>query len=324
MFGTRYPSYDSREDERPVRLDRTEGVVIIEGRPYPAREVIEALAQSGYAQIRTVGNALVLGHRKIAPIFKSRQERALASLCHGSLAYCCPLSKRCPERDRALEVLGLTPEDYERLKMEEHHQFLDAAGSHDPLTRYADEYGHSASPRAANRPAIDAGFGGDDYRRDFDALERAMRERDLRRGTDRASTVGWGVQTHSGSGIASEQASSPGPDVRGTRAPVSTSSSGRQRSPFGRTASSPATDSRTGTGALTSQTPVAAPSAAACSLGSEEIVGGLGALFRQGEISPFADERTRGDESHSRSFCFSCGKTIGRGTVRCPYCGAIQ
>ncbi|MHA1812984.1 MAG: hypothetical protein ACTSYX_06075, partial [Candidatus Thorarchaeota archaeon] len=133
VAATRYEAYDRREVERPVRLDKAEGVIVIEGRVYPAREVVEALAQSGYAQVRAVGDALVLGRKKITPIFKSPQERALASLCHGSLAYCCPLSKRCAERDRALEVLGLTPDDYERLKQREHHQFLDAARGTPPL-----------------------------------------------------------------------------------------------------------------------------------------------------------------------------------------------
>jgi len=105
-----------------VRLDKTEGYVIIEGRAYPAREIVEALAQSGYAEMRAVGDSLLFGRRRITPIFKSRQERAMASLCHGSLAYCCPMSKRCADRDRALEMLGLTQEDYERLKGESHSQ----------------------------------------------------------------------------------------------------------------------------------------------------------------------------------------------------------
>ncbi|MHA1288179.1 MAG: hypothetical protein ACTSPB_12315, partial [Candidatus Thorarchaeota archaeon] len=129
MAKTRYPTYeDNKVTERPVRLDKTEGHVIIEGRAYPAREIVEALAQSGgYTEIRSMGDSIILGTRRITPIFKSRQDRAMAALCHSSLSYCCPLSKRCAERDRALEIMGLTPADYENLKKDAHLKFVDSA-----------------------------------------------------------------------------------------------------------------------------------------------------------------------------------------------------
>ncbi len=313
---TRYESYHHREMERPVRLDRTEGVVIIEGRPYPAREVIEALAQSGYTQIRAVGNSLVLGHRKITPIYKSMQERALASLCHGSLAYCCPLSKRCAERDRALEVLGLSPAEYERLKQEEHHQFLDAAGSLQSVGRESDEYGQPLS-RSVNRPAVDTGYGADDYRMDFDALERALRRKKPMDQPHRQSVWGGG---------------SPPTERRYPPQRSNDSEVQRTQSPTARTVS-PFAPHRVGTQqdrsasprtasdrSMPTQSPRAAP--AACSATDREVVGGLGSLFRQGEISPFAEDSQQ-DEDH-RGFCFSCGKTIERGVLRCPFCGALQ
>ena len=173
MANTRYSSYDGNKDsERPVRLDRTEGHIIIEGRAYPAREVIEALAQSGYSELRTVGDSLVLGSRRITPIFKSRQDRAMASLCHGSLAYCCPLSKRCAERDRALEVLGLTLDEYEHLKSDSHVRFVETARGLSNLDPSWER--QASSDRLANRPARDPGYGSDDYRQDFESLDQAM------------------------------------------------------------------------------------------------------------------------------------------------------
>jgi len=170
---TRYSSYDgNKNEERPVRLDRTEGHIIIEGRAYPAREIVEALAQSGYSEMRSVGDSLILGNRRITPIFKSRQDRAMASLCHGSLAYCCPLSKRCAERDRALEILGLTLDEYEQLKSDAHVRFIETARG---LSNLDPSWQKQApSERQANRPATDPGYGSDNYRQDFESLDHAM------------------------------------------------------------------------------------------------------------------------------------------------------
>ena len=167
----RYPEYDEKRSERPVRLERTEGTVVIEGRAYPAREIIEALAQTGYSEIKSTGDTLILGKKRISPIFKSGKERAMAALCHESLAYCCPLSKRCAERDRALEIMGLTKDDYQYMKGSAHHQFMD-------ITR-AGTHQESSSPnwamdRTANQPATDRGYGSDDYRRDFDSIDQAL------------------------------------------------------------------------------------------------------------------------------------------------------
>ena len=122
--------------------------------------------------MRSVGDALVLGNRRITPIFKSRQDRAMASLCHGSLAYCCPLSKRCAERDRALEILGLTLDEYEQLKDDAHIRFVETArglSNLDPSWRQ-----QASRERMANRPATDPGYGTDDYRHDFESLDQTM------------------------------------------------------------------------------------------------------------------------------------------------------
>lgn len=173
MADTRYSTYDgNKSTERPVRLDKTEGHIIIEGRAYPAKEIVEALAQSGYSELTAVGDSLVLGNRRISPIFKSRQDRAMASLCHSSLSYCCPLGKRCAERDRALEVLGLTLDEYERLKGDAHIKFVETARG---LSNLDPSWSQQASgENLANRPARDPGYGTDDYRQDFEALDRTM------------------------------------------------------------------------------------------------------------------------------------------------------
>ncbi|MHA2027573.1 MAG: hypothetical protein ACW98U_16875 [Candidatus Thorarchaeota archaeon] len=174
MADTRYSTYDGNKDsERAVRLDKTEGHIIIEGRAYPAKEIVEALAQSGYSEIRSDGDSLVLGNRRITPIFKSRQDKAMASLCHGSLSYCCPLSKRCAERDRALEILGLTMDEYERLKGDSHVKFVETARG---LSNLDPSWSQQAPvDRTATRPARDPGYGSDDYRQDFEALDRTMK-----------------------------------------------------------------------------------------------------------------------------------------------------
>ncbi|TFG15072.1 zinc-ribbon domain-containing protein [Candidatus Thorarchaeota archaeon] len=49
---------------------------------------------------------------------------------------------------------------------------------------------------------------------------------------------------------------------------------------------------------------------------------GLGALFSQGELSPFKDNAP--ETTEERAFCFSCGRTFEKGTKLCPYCGTRQ
>ena len=257
--------------------------MVIEGRPYPAREVIEALAQSGYAELRAVGDSLVLGTRRITPIFKSRQDRAMASLCHGSLAFCCPLSKRCAERDRALEMLGLNPDDYDNLKTDSHNRFIDCAKG--VLDRNDQRYRDTSGGRQANRPAIDLGYGSDDYRRDFETLDHAL---------------------HS-----SSRAWSDNPDTR-RRSEYQPLASSRYRD---RTLD----DSNAVDTHATNRSQSRGSTCGAC---SEESVEGLGALFSQGELSPFLDNEK--DDGTGRSFCFSCGRTFSAGTRVCPYCGARQ
>ncbi|MHA2139915.1 MAG: hypothetical protein ACXADC_02265 [Candidatus Thorarchaeota archaeon] len=286
MANTRYPSREGDKDpERPVRLDKTEGHVVIEGRAYPAREIVEALAQSGYAELRSSGDSLVLGRRRITPIFKSRQDRAMASLCHASLSFCCPMSKRCAERDRALEMLGLTPDEYERLKGDAHIRFIESARGYSDRgspSEY-DRYG----PGLANQPAVDRGYGADDYRRDYDSLERTIQPR----GYPEHEPSPW--SRHGPSSTPIESASSFGEAEK-------TDSYSDLSSLFG--------DSGGSTGST-------------CSIRSGENVEDVGSLFAQGELSPFSDGS---NDREDRTFCFSCGRTFRAGTKVCPWCGVPQ
>jgi len=270
-----------RSYERPIRLDRTEGHVIIEGKAYPARELVEALAQSGYAELRASGDSLVLGRKRITPIFKGRQERAMAALCHGSLAFCCPMSKRCAERDRALEMLGLTPNDYEQLKSMSHLRFIDLAKGHRPDHPVRDESGF----RTVNRPAVDYGYGRDDYRRDFDSLDGSLRREEVARGP-------WREDVDSRSSYGEREKPDPYSDLG---------------SLFG--------DRRESRIEIPSQ-------GSTCTACPDESIEGIGSLFSQGELSPFNENAK--DEHSGRGFCFSCGRTFKVGTKVCPWCGITQ
>ena len=291
----RYPDYEERHRDRPVRLERTEGTIIIEGKAYPAREVVEALAQSGYSEIRSTGDALILGRRKIAPIYKSRQERAMSTLCHDSLSYCCPLSKRCAERDRALEILGLTNADYEHLKGDSHHKFLDASkgGSSSTYDR-----GQTLQSRTANQPASDRGYGSDDYRQDFDTLDRALNSRS-RTPSPSDKSDSWGGS--SSSSLRGERESS-----YGSSGPSPLPGVSQDRSLMDEMQLATRNLETSGT----------------CKIGSDPNLEGIGSLFAQGELSPFNDDAQ--PETGRLSFCFSCGRTFEPNTKVCPYCGAPQ
>ena len=285
---TRYPTYDGNKvTERPVRLDKTEGHVIIEGKTYPAREIVEALAQSGYAEIRSSGDSLILGTKRITPIFKSRQERAMASLCHGSLSYCCPLSKRCAERDRALEVMGFTPDEYEEMKTDSHIRFVEMArGMGTTDSSWSQQ---TTSERMANRPAVDPGYGSDDYRRDFECLDRTMES--LSEHYDR------------------------GPDSWRDQKDDRYSYQYRERERE-KEHQDVYSDLQRAVPAIEEA------SCGICNAQRDDSIEGIGALFAQGELSPFLDDKR--DEPREHIFCFSCGRDIKPGNRICPYCGARQ
>ncbi len=279
----RYPTYeDNKGSERPVRLDKTEGHVIIEGRAYPAREIVEALAQSGYTEIRSMGDSIILGTKRITPIFKSRQDRAMAALCHESLSYCCPLSKRCAERDRALEIMGLSPAEYENLKRDAHLRFIDTARGLDSESQWGNQ---ASSERVANRPAVDRGYGGDDYRRDFESSDRGIQPT---RDRYESKSDPWQNQYDDKPSYQYRERESRDiySDIQGAI---------------------PTEEEK---------------SCSVCNIERDESIEGIGALFSQGELSPFLED-SRVDNQDT-IFCFSCGRNIKAGNRVCPYCSARQ
>jgi hypothetical protein len=229
-----------------------------------------------------MGDSIILGSRRIIPIFKSRQDRAMASLCHGSLSYCCPLSKRCAERDRALEIMGLTPEEYENLKKDSHLKFIDSARGLGADPQWPS---HATSERVANRPAIDHGYGGEDYRRDFESLDRSMQEPRDRYERRQDSWL----------------------DQREEKRPYQYRESESKDIYSDIEGAIPTEEER---------------SCSVCNIERDESLEGIGALFSQGELSPFLEEAR--EENNDHIFCFSCGRNIKRGNRVCPYCGARQ
>lgn len=109
------------------------GTIIIRGRVYPAKKVLRALLNQSLVEIKVEGSDLVIGRERIQPIFKSVIEKAMSLTCYGSLAYCCSLDRRCVNRDRALELLGLTYEDYRKLKEGFHRKIIEYAKGHSSM-----------------------------------------------------------------------------------------------------------------------------------------------------------------------------------------------
>lgn len=116
------------------KAPKAEGFVVIGGRVYPANQVFQALITEGFADIKLEhGGVLIIGGMRIPPVFKSPQEQAMAITCYGSLAYCCSLQKPCENRDRALELLGLSKEHYLQLKTHLHKKIIEySKGIADP------------------------------------------------------------------------------------------------------------------------------------------------------------------------------------------------
>ncbi|MEM2143581.1 MAG: hypothetical protein QXQ81_10030 [Candidatus Thorarchaeota archaeon] len=253
--------------------------------------MVEALAESGYSELKTVGATLVLGRKKIQPIFKSGRERALANLCHGSLAYCCPLTKRCPERDRALEIIGITPHDYQRMKDESHRKFMDLAvhGWEEPIGN------DIAAPGAFGPLAPEYAYRQDYTGRSLGTIGQVVGP------SDRPITGDERVQ----SGRTPTTGRGP------FREDLSNAPDGRDRETVVEQNPARAHDRHR------------APTCSGmCDVRSEAATEGLGALFRLGELSPFRDDG-RGSAERT-TFCLSCGRTIRVGISRCPFCGALQ
>ena len=166
------------------------------------------------------------------------------------------------------------------MKDESHHRFIDVSrgcGYNEDIAsrRYP-------APQSVNAPGVDVGFGSDDYRRDFDALDQAM-------------------QSRTSSEMAQDRGESWGPETR--------------RDCYESTLAQTSRDTTRSSAADTKPQ-------ASCPLRGPESTEGLGALFTQGELSPFSDDYRK--SGNRTGFCFACGRTIDQGSRKCPYCGVSQ
>jgi hypothetical protein len=110
-----------------LEVASAKGVIIINGRAYDAQKILDALLGNSYVDIKSEGSSLVIGGTRIQPVSRSAQDLAMLRTCYGSLAYCCSPERKCVDRDGSLDLLGLTMEDYQRIKSACHQIFIDAA-----------------------------------------------------------------------------------------------------------------------------------------------------------------------------------------------------
>lgn len=107
--------------------ENSRGIIVINGNIYSAEDVLKAVQMEGLVGIKKSGEFLLIGNKRIEPLRTSIEKEASAITCYGSLSYCCGLEKPCVERDLALKLLGLTKDDYRRLKNEFHKLIINAA-----------------------------------------------------------------------------------------------------------------------------------------------------------------------------------------------------
>lgn len=77
--------------------------------------------------MRDVGGVLFIGNHRIRPLVKISTAQAMSVTCFGSLAFCCDLSRECRLRDDALQLLGMSKEEYSSIQQECHQRFLHSA-----------------------------------------------------------------------------------------------------------------------------------------------------------------------------------------------------
>jgi len=99
----------------PQAKPQITGNIFLNGKVFRAEDFIKALERGGI-RITVDKDYCSVGFEKVYPVYRSHQEMAMSLTCHGSLAHCCPAEKECAERDKALELLNISKEDYERLK----------------------------------------------------------------------------------------------------------------------------------------------------------------------------------------------------------------
>jgi hypothetical protein len=147
-----------------LEVASAKGVIIINGRAYDAQRILDALLGNSYTDIKVEGPSLVIGGIRIQPVSRSVQDLAMLRTCYGSLAYCCSPERKCVDRDGALDLLGLTMEDYQRIKSACHQIFIDAAKRLIDTSSLKDS---SWAFQASNEASDDRG-GDTSYTRQFD------------------------------------------------------------------------------------------------------------------------------------------------------------
>ena len=140
-----------RDESMSSNTDYAQGVVLINGRAYPAREVLQALERQAMTSLRAVGDELWIGKERVRPIGKTTPEQAMKLTCYGSLAFCCDLNRECHLRDQAIELLGISKEEYRAIQRDCHQQFLRYGERRWPQ----DEYGISDSEYSRSYSASD-------------------------------------------------------------------------------------------------------------------------------------------------------------------------
>ncbi|MCK5240133.1 MAG: hypothetical protein KAR33_11325, partial [Candidatus Thorarchaeota archaeon] len=174
-------------------------------------------------------------------------------------------------------------------------KFLDASKGGSVSTY---DMGQTVPSRTANQPASDRGYGSDDYRQDFDALDSALNSRS-RAPSQSDKSDSWGES--SSSSLRGERESS-----YGSSGPSPLQGVSQDRSLMDEMQLATRNLETSGT----------------CRIGSDPNLEGIGSLFAQGELSPFNDDAQ--PETGRLSFCFSCGRTFEPNIKICPFCGALQ
>ncbi len=104
--------------------DYAQGLILINGRAYQAKEVLQALERQAMTSLRAVGDELWIGKERVHALAKPSPEQVMKLTCYGSLAFCCDLNRECNLRDQAIDLLGISKEEYRAIQRECHKQFL--------------------------------------------------------------------------------------------------------------------------------------------------------------------------------------------------------
>lgn len=139
--------------------DYAQGIVLINGRAYLAKDVLQALERQAMTALRAVGEELWIGKERVRPIAKTTPEQAMKLTCYGSLAFCCDLDRECHLRDQAIELLGISKEEYRVIQRECHQQFLRYGERRWPQEQYGTSGPEcSRSPTFADEPTSHESF----------------------------------------------------------------------------------------------------------------------------------------------------------------------